>query len=125
MVYKNILQIDDDMDDCEFFMDAVHAISSASYTGIQNPLIALQKLINKEVIPDVIFLDLNMPLMSGFEFLTEIKKSDNIKNIPVIIFSTSQYDEIKIKAKNHGASDYISKPNNFDELKKILTHYIA
>ncbi|MBE8728193.1 response regulator [Flavobacterium hungaricum] len=125
MIYKNILQIDDDMDDCEFFMDAVHEISSAVYTGIQNPLEALEKLISKELIPDVIFLDLNMPLMSGFEFLVEIKKQEFVKNIPVIIFSTSQFEEIKTKAQNYGASGYISKPNNFDELKKILTHYIA
>lgn len=125
MIYKNILQIDDDIDDCDFFMEALQAISGAAYTGIQNPVEALKKLIDNQIHPDIIFLDLNMPVMSGFEFLTEIKKQDILKNIPVIIFSTSQFDEIKLKAKNHGANEYISKPNDFNELKKILSHYIA
>ncbi|MCP2025441.1 CheY-like chemotaxis protein [Flavobacterium sp. HSC-32F16] len=125
MTYKNILQIDDDIDDCEFFMEALQAVSSADYTSMQNPVEALNKLIKKELQPDVIFLDLNMPVMSGFEFLVEIKKQDFIKNIPVIIFSTSQFEEIKFKAKNYGANEYISKPSDFNELKKILTHYIV
>lgn len=124
MTYKNILQIDDDIDDCEFFMEAVQEISSAAYTGIQNPVEALRKLIGKQIQPDVIFLDLNMPVMSGFEFLTEIKKQDVIKNIPVIIFSTSQLNEVIVKAKNYGANEYISKPSDFNELKKILSYYI-
>jgi len=125
MIYKNILQIDDDIDDCEFFMEALQAVSQAGYTSMHNPVEALNKLILKELKPDVIFLDLNMPIMSGFEFLIEIKKQEIIKNIPVIIFSTSQMEEIKRKARNYGADEYISKPSDFDEMKKILAHYTA
>ena len=124
MTYKNILQIDDDTDDCELFLEALQAISTASYTSINDPVDALQKLIHNEIFPDVIFLDLNMPVMSGMEFLAEIKKKDTIKNIPVIIFSTSQFDEIKLQAKINGTHDFISKPSDFNELKKILSLYI-
>jgi len=124
MTYKNFLHIDDDRDDCEFFMVALQTISNAAYTPINDPVSALRQLIGNEISPDVIFLDLNMPVMSGIEFLTQIKKVDTLKNIPVIIFSTSQFDEIKLEAKNNGAHDYISKPNDFNELKKILRQYI-
>ncbi|TPG36213.1 response regulator [Flavobacterium pectinovorum] len=123
MPYKNILQIDDDSDDCELFMEALEAISTALYTSINNPLEALRKLIEKEIQPDIIFLDLNMPIMSGMELLRELKKKDFLKNIPVIIFSTSELDEIKREAKDRGAFDFISKPNNFNELKVILRKY--
>lgn len=125
MTYKNILQIDDDIDDCEFFMEALQAVSTAGYTAMQNPVEALHKLIHRELKPDIIFLDLNMPIMSGFEFLTEIKKLEEIRSIPIIIFSTSQMEEIKRKARNFGAHGYISKPSDFNELKKILTHYVT
>ncbi|MFB9079260.1 response regulator [Flavobacterium procerum] len=123
MTYSNILQIDDDFDDCELFMEALEEVSNATYTSICNPVEALRKLIQKEIQPDVIFLDLNMPIMSGLEFLTEIKKEENLKEIPVIIFSTSQLDDIIREAKSYGAHDFISKPNNFSDLKKILSRY--
>ncbi|MDR6763741.1 CheY-like chemotaxis protein [Flavobacterium sp. 2755] len=125
MTYKNILQIDDDIDDCDFFMEALQAVSSADYVSMQNPVEALNKLIHKKINPDVIFLDLNMPVMSGLEFLIEIKKQEVIKDIPIIIFSTSQFEEIKLKAKKYGADEYISKPSDFNELKEILSHYIV
>lgn len=125
MTYKNILQIDDDTDDCELFLEALQSVSTALYTSINDPVDALRKLIRKEINPDVIFLDLNMPVMSGLDFLTEIKKNDFVKNIPVIIFSTSQFDEIKRQAHNHGAHDFISKPSDFNELKRILSLYIS
>lgn len=124
MNYKNILQIDDDTDDCELFLEALQSVSTALYTSINDPVDALRRLIHKEIAPDVIFLDLNMPVMSGMEFLTEIKKTDIIKNIPIIIFSTSQFDEIRHQAKNNGAHDFISKPSDFNELKKIISLYI-
>ena len=125
MPYKRILQIDDDSDDCELFLEALEAVSSANYTAIYNPIEALRKLIEEEIEPDVIFLDLNMPIMSGMEFLAEIKKNEKLKEIPIIIFSTSQLDDIIREAKLQGAKDFISKPSNFNELKRILSEYIT
>lgn len=123
MAYKKFLQIDDDLDDCELFMEALNAVSTSSYTGINDPVEAFQKLLRQEIKPDVIFLDLNMPVMSGLELLTEIKKQETLKEIPVIIFSTSQLEDIIWEAKQLGAHDYISKPNNFNALKLILSKY--
>ncbi|MDR7211047.1 response regulator [Flavobacterium piscis] len=119
MKYKNILQIDDDYDDCEFFEQALKTVSNASYTAVNNPLDALRLLINKEIKPDLIFMDVNMPLMSGPELLTEIKKREITKNIPVIMLSTSS-----LLSKNYekvlGAKDYLIKPNTFNELKNLI-----
>ncbi len=118
MKYKNILQIDDDFDDCEFFQQALEAVSSAAYMALHNPIEALQKLVDREIKPDLIFLDINMPLMSGIELLAEIKKSETIKNIPVIIFSTAPVSSNLAKLLD--AKDYVTKPSNFNDLKNIL-----
>ncbi len=118
MKYKNILQIDDDFDDCEFFQQALEAVSTAAYMALHNPIEALQKLADKEIRPDLIFLDINMPLMSGIELLAEIKKREAIKNIPVIIFSTAPVSASLAKLLD--AKDYVTKPSNFNELKNIL-----
>jgi CheY-like chemotaxis protein len=118
MKYKNILQIDDDFDDCEFFQQALEGVSKATYMALHNPIEALQKLIDKEIAPDLIFLDINMPLMSGIELLAEIKKRETIKNIPVIIFSTAPVSANLAKILD--AKDYVTKPSNFNELKNIL-----
>lgn len=120
MKYKNILQIDDDYDDCSIFLEALKEVSAAAYTAINNPVHALQQLINNEIRPDLIFLDINMPFMNGMEVLTEIKKRDRIKNIPIIIFSTSISLEAKHKIEDLGAMDYYTKPNDFLVLKNLL-----
>ncbi|MEZ0131038.1 response regulator [Flavobacterium sp. LBUM151] len=118
MRYKTILQIDDDFDDCEFFQQALEAVSNAVYMALHNPVEALQKLTNNEIKPDLIFLDINMPLMNGIELLEKIKKTDSIKNIPVILFSTGPAPITNSKLL--GAEDYVTKPNNFNELKNLL-----
>lgn len=124
MKYKNILQIDDDDDDCEFFHQALSSISEADYTSLHNPIEALHRLTAREINPDIIFLDINMPLMNGIEFLFEIKKRDIIKNIPVIIFSTSQTIQEKEIAQTLGAEDFLTKPVSFNELKNLLSQVI-
>ncbi|MNY29161.1 Response regulator rcp1 [compost metagenome] len=93
-------------------------MSTAAYTALHNPIEALQKLVDKEIKPDLIFLDINMPLMSGIELLAEIKKREAIKNIPVIIFSTAPISANL--AKTLDAKDYVTKPSNFNDLKNIL-----
>lgn len=118
MKYQNILQIDDDFDDCEFFQQALEGVSTAAYMALHNPIEALQKLVDREIKPDLIFLDINMPMMSGIELLAEIKKRDIIKNIPVIIFSTAPISANLAKILD--AKDYLTKPSNFNDLKNIL-----
>jgi CheY-like chemotaxis protein len=121
MPYSSILFIDDDDDDLEFFASAIHQISSSLICGTENSAQqALDKLKSKEAIPDVIFLDLNMPVMNGFQFLEEIKNNDDLKDIPVIILSTSSADKTIQQTKALGAVDFITKPNNFSGLRSML-----
>lgn len=124
MKYKNILQIDDDHDDCEFFEQALKTVSDAHYTSVHNPVDALRKLINKELRPDIIFMDVNMPYMSGPELLTEIKKRKVIQNIPVILLSTSPFLSRNYE-KISGAKDYLIKPTTFNELKNLIRSTIV
>jgi len=120
MKYKNILQIDDDSEDCDLFFEALQTVSSAKYLAIHNAIDALIKLEAGTIIPDIIFLDLNMPKMNGAEFLYEIRKREILKYVPVIIFSTSPVSEMMLQTKDLGASDYITKPNSYNDLKTLL-----
>ena len=120
MKYNYILQIDDDAEDCDFFSDALQSVSNATYLAIHSAKEALIKLEKKVVIPDIIFLDLNMPKMNGTEFLTELKKREFLQHIPIIIFSTSPVTEMMFQTKNLGAYDYITKPSDYGTLKRLL-----
>lgn len=76
--------------------------------------------------PGLILLDLNMPRKDGREALKEIKADAELKNIPVVILTTSGQEEDKVKGYNLGAASYITKPVNFEglvELMKALGKY--
>lgn len=122
MSYHTILLIDDDEDDQELFLKALQKTStSVSFNSESNAALALQKLMRYELAPDVIFLDLNMPIMNGQQFLVEIKKCDGLKEIPVIIFSTSSNRATIDLTIEFGASQYITKPDTFDGLVSALS----
>ena len=70
--------------------------------------------------PDLIVLDLNMPRKNGQEVLAEIKADDNLKNIPVVILTTSKSEDDISKAYGLHANCYISKPVDFDEFTKVV-----
>ena len=121
MLYRNILLIDDDEDDQEIFVAALKSVTKAvSCITMQKANDALLKLSSGNITPDLIFLDLNMPFMSGQQFLTEIKKDSLLKEIPIIIFSTTSSRVTADETKKLGAHDFITKPDNFDDLKNIL-----
>jgi CheY-like chemotaxis protein len=120
-MYKTIMLIDDDDDDQEIFLAAVEKVSkSVSCLTFSDASEALKQLIKDEVLPDLIFLDLNMPVMNGQQFLHLIKKDLRLKNIPITIFSTSNHPPTIAATKELGAHDFITKPGSFDGLVMIL-----
>ena len=121
MQYHNVLLIDDDEDDQEIFVSAVKQVAASVVCDcFDNATKALQDLTAGILIPDVIFLDLNMPGMNGQQFLVEIKKRSDLSNIPVIIFSTSSQPNTIQLMMSLGAHDFITKPSDYDKLLNIL-----
>ena len=70
--------------------------------------------------PHIVFLDLNMPIKNGMECLKEMKEDENLKKIPVAIYSTSSSEKDIENTFISGANVYINKPNNFSALKKVV-----
>ena len=123
----NILLADDDTDDCLFFKEAVTVfIPPANFTAVHDGD-QLMQLLGSETtkMPDMLFLDLNMPRKNGFECLAEIKQHKKLKMLPVVIFSTSNvHDEINAVFKT-GADVYIRKPRSFEQLVKVIQHALC
>jgi CheY-like chemotaxis protein len=121
-IHQNLLLADDDIDDCIFFEDALNELHvSATLSTVNDGVQLISYLFAKtNSLPDVIFLDLNMPKKSGFECLAEIKKNDILMSIPVIIFSTSLDLNVVDKLYQMGAHRYIRKPAGYDKLKKVI-----
>lgn len=118
----NILFADDDRDDCFLFEDALKEISLFTHLTTVHDGEQLMQLLNekKEHLPDILFLDLNMPRKNGFECLLEIKRTEKLKRLPVLIFSTSfESKAVNLLYKN-GAQHFILKPGDFMQLKKII-----
>ena len=83
---------------------------------------ALKFLENKENMPDIILLDLNMPKISGLEFLKIIKANDDLKHIPTIILTTSSNQKDLLECYRTGMSGYVLKPLKYEDyVKKIET----
>jgi DNA-binding NtrC family response regulator len=126
MVYRNILLVDDDVEDHEIFNAALTTASnSANCMAITNAIEAFDKLDRKELKPDVIFLDVNMPFMNGLDFLKKIKATKHLEPIHVIMFSTSANPATISAAKELGAIKFITKPRGFDDLVNVLKPLIS
>lgn len=124
MKQLNILLADDDTDDCNFFKDALESLPLNTKLTIVNDGEDLMNYLlqNTDHPPHVLFLDINMPRKNGFECLSEIKHDAKLKDLPVVMFSTTnEQDKINILF-NTGADVYIRKPANFSELVQVLHH---
>ena len=123
-MYKGLVLmiIDDDQEDLEIFQEVVSSIDPA-ITLLQSfdPEEALVKLdIAGSNLPDIIFLDLNMPRMNGMECLQIIKQMEKVKEVPVIMHSTSSSIRDIERSKELGATSFITKPSTPSELKSKL-----
>jgi len=126
-MHHNLLLADDDNDDCTFFKEALEDLPiSANLLTVHDGVQLMNFLSTKaDTLPDVLFLDLNMPLKNGFECLSEIKSSREFENVPVIIFSTSLNIEVVDLLYQKGAHYYIRKPGEYDKLKKVILEAIT
>lgn len=118
----SILLADDDLDDCLFFKEAVEELSLPTQLSTMHDGEQLMLHLHNETnrLPDVLFLDLNMPRKNGFECLSEIKLNQKLKQLPVIIFSTSFEQEVVNLLYKNGAQYFIRKPSEFLQFKKII-----
>lgn len=124
---KYIFLVDDDEDDCLLFEDALREISDTTELRTANDGVELMDILENKIppTPDVIFLDLNMPKKNGFECLTQIRKDKKLKDIPVVIFSTSGEEETINRLYEEGANCYVKKPGSFPKLKMAIQHILS
>jgi CheY-like chemotaxis protein len=123
--HLDILLADDDLDDCIFFKDALDELDiQTNLVYVHDGEELLEYLQKKKPLPDLLFLDLNMPRKNGYECLLKIKENEKLKYIPVIIYSTSFESEIVNLLFKNGAHFYFRKPADFAELKKVIDHVL-
>ena len=116
---KTILLAEDDEDDYILFCEVMKDYAGpVTLKWIKNG----EELMNflKQEKADMIFLDINMPIKNGFECLTEIRNDEQLKHLPVIIFSTSNDTKLVNRMYNTGANLYLCKPTEFKKLESSI-----
>lgn len=118
---------DDDEDDRMFFTDAFDELKINTVVNTVNDGAALMKFLDdpESILPNIIFLDLNMPLKSGIECLKEIKGNSKFEDIAIAIYSTSSSEEDIENTFVLGANIYIKKPSDFGKLKDVLSEVVT
>jgi CheY-like chemotaxis protein len=116
----HVLLADDDVDDRFFFDKALECISiPTELIAVENGENLMTYLLKAEKLPDVLFLDINMPRKNGVECLSEIKAHPHLKRLPVIMYSTSLNETVADMIYEKGASYYIQK-TDFTDLPALL-----
>lgn len=121
-----VLLADDDMDDRMLFSDAISDLKlPVDLQLVKDGAELMDYLLTSAVImPEILFLDLNMPRKNGFECLEEIKSHPTLKEIFIIIYSTTESEKEIEDVFQQQANLFIKKPNSFTELKKILSYVL-
>jgi CheY-like chemotaxis protein len=119
----NIILADDDTDDCLFFKEALEELSESTHltTVYDGEQLMEQLTQNSDKLPNVVFIDINMPRKKGSQCLYEIKQDDKLKQLPVVIVSTSFDREVVNQMYDNGAHYYLRKPNDFSKLKQGIS----
>ena len=115
-----VLCIDDDPEDTDFFCEALKAIRPDAQCLIANDGLTALKILRSQTQPDVIFLDINMPRMSGREVLIQIKKNYKWSQLPIIIYATTIHPPDADSYKMLGAQDVLKKHVTFQDLCAAL-----
>jgi len=122
---RRFLLVDDDPDDTDLFEEALKNIDGniEFYSG-QDCNGIISQLKDEKIQPEIIFLDINMPDMNGWDCLAALKSDEKLRNIPVVMYSTSSVMLDGRKAITKGALGFLEKPPSFTELKDFLLKLI-
>lgn len=123
---ETLLLVDDDNEDIYIFSEVLSQVKpGVMLTTANDGKEALDLLGQKKDAPDVIFLDLNMPRVNGMELLRLLKAESPLREIPVIIYTTSVSEADKREAFCRGAIGFFSKPTELQELRNKLTAILS
>lgn len=124
---KNILLIDDDPDDAMFFSQALTELSfPTNFRYVGNGIETVPELLKKDGYnPDIIFLDINMPMTNGWECLQELNGMPNLHSIPIIMYSTTDVEYLGMVPSDVGAAAFMRKASTFTEMKSGLSSVIS
>jgi CheY-like chemotaxis protein len=131
MPIRTVLLIDDDRDDQHIFKEALRSIDPTIICETaENGQAAINLLARSKVLPDIAFVDLNMPVMDGYGFLRHRIRDERLQRLRVGIFSTASVLTEMRTSKGLGASFYLTKPGDFptlcSKLRKVLSaDYVA
>lgn len=112
------------VDDCPLMLKVMKKIITKHgyrFLGIQKSILALSTLIEKE--PDVIFIDIDMPIMNGYEICTQIRRVPKLKDTPIIILTAREGLADKIRAKLLGSSEFMTKPPQTSQVLLAIEKY--
>lgn len=121
MLY-NVLIVEDDRNTADTLADQIRILGHTVATTY-SPRSAMKSL--SEVIPDVIFMDINMPGVDGIEVLRFLRRDPTTATVPVIIVSAEEADSIKRSALSAGANAYLLKPPTLEEIEVTLTRIMT
>jgi len=120
-----VFLVDDDEEDQQLFSDALTGISeSVQLTILNNGVELMERLFSGTPLPDMIFLDLYMPMMNGEECLQDIREEKRFNTIPILIYSNAFDLDMIEQLFEMGANRYLQKPNSFSELESSLEKII-
>lgn len=118
-IFNHILIADDDPDDVQLLQEIIHGFCATVTFTVSDDGKKLLKELSVNTVPDLIILDINMPVINGKECLKLIRKNDQYKSVPVMIYSTStSRKEIK-ECLQFGADYYVVKPNSINDLQHL------
>lgn len=115
-----ILLADDDEDDVYLFKNAMWDIQKDIRIVIASDGIECMELLANSPLPDVVFLDINMPLKSGLDCLEEIRTTEHLKHLKVVVLSTANSEKTISMAYAKGADLYIPKAASYEKFKSLL-----
>jgi CheY-like chemotaxis protein len=119
--------VDDDADDREFIMQALSAIGLfETFMEFEDGQKVVDYLKSYPIVyPDLILLDLNMPVKNGFDTLQEVKSDESLRSIPIIILTASSKVEDEKVCFRHGCEQYYQKPLSMEGYKELAGYIIT